>query len=145
MVILSLTAFVFFFVYQNNFSGKKGENNIEYVKINGQILKLDLAISSEEQAEGLSGRKVLADDAGMLFVFKESSLNFFWMKDMNFPIDIIWLDKNFRIIYFERNVLPSSFPKIFGPKQNSKYVLEVNTGFSEKNNLKEGNLVQFLP
>ena len=129
--------------------------NIKYVKIGGQVIKVDLALTPTEQEKGLSGRKSLAEDAGMLFIFPKPSRNYFWMPDMNFPIDIIWLaphslgevglDENLQVIYIKKDASPGSYPETFGPNENSKYVLEVSAGFSEKNNVKEGNLVEFLP
>jgi uncharacterized protein len=118
---------------------------VHFVKIAGQNVKVELALTPKEQEKGLSGRENLADDAGMLFVFKNPGKYSFWMKDMNFPIDIIWLNENFKVIYIKKNAEPSSYPDSFGSGVDSKYVLEVNSGFSEKNNLKEGDLVKFLP
>jgi len=130
-------------------------NKIQYVKIAGQIIKVDLALTLETQSQGLSGRKDLKEDEGMLFVFSAqggsasggeiNNRHYFWMKDMNFPIDIIWFGEDLKVVYIEKNAQPVSFPTTFGPEEDSKYVLEVISGFSEKNNLKEGNKVEFLP
>ena len=124
---------------------KLAKNKINYVKIAGKLLKVDLATTTREQEQGLSGRKDLADDAGMLFIFQKPSVNYFWMKDMNFPIDMVWIDENFQVVYIEKNAKPESYPKTFGPNKNSKYVLEVQARFSEKNNLKVGEKIEFLP
>jgi hypothetical protein len=119
--------------------------SIKYVKIGGVTLKIDLATTPEAQTQGLSGRKSLAEDAGMLFIFPESGKYFFWMKDMNFPIDMIWLGADQKIIYLKKNALPKLFPETYGPDIASKYVLEVSANFCEKNNLKVGDGVEFLP
>ena len=119
--------------------------NIKYIKITGQILKVELALTQDEQEKGLSGRKDIKEDEGMLFIFKKSSIHNFWMKEMNFPIDIIWIDENFQVIYIEKNTNPESYPESFGINQNSKYVLEVKANFSDKNNLKVGEKVKFFP
>lgn len=123
---------------------KIADNSIEYVKIGGVTLKVDLATTPKEQEQGLSGRISLGSDEGMLFIFPEPSLNYFWMKDMNFPIDMIWIGENQKIIYIKKNALPESFPDTYGPQKNSKYILEVNANFCEKNNLKENDSVEFL-
>jgi hypothetical protein len=120
-------------------------SDIQYVKIAGQTLKVDLATTPQAQAQGLSGRKNLASDAGMLFIFPTPDKYYFWMKDMNFSIDMIWLNENLQVIYIEKNADPASYPDTFGPNQNSKYVLEVSSGFSDKNNLKVGDFAGFLP
>jgi hypothetical protein len=120
-------------------------NNIRYVKIAGQTIKVDLALTPETQAQGLSGRKTLKEDEGMLFIFAQPGRYSFWMKDMNFPIDIIWLNENLQVVFIEKNLLPASYPQTFTPLGTSKYVLEVQAGFAEKNNLEDGDSAQFLP
>lgn len=143
---ITLFAFLAFFLFTNSASKNIFQiENIKYVKISGQIIKVDLALTLETQSQGLSGRKSLKEDEGMLFIFKKPEPHYFWMKDMNFPIDIIWLGEDLKVVYVEKNAQPISFPTTFGPKEDSKYVLEVISGFSEKNNLKEGNKVEFLP
>lgn len=152
-IIITILFVVFCFLFIKNIENKniskinvKQEiNNIKYIKIANKILKVELADTEEEQIKGLSGRQKIENGTGMLFVFKKPSVNYFWMKDMNFPIDIIWIDENFQIINIEKNVKPESYPTTFGPKEDSKYVLEVEALFSEKNNLKLGEKVEFLP
>ena len=83
-------------------------------------------------------------DEGMLFVFNHTGKYPFWMKDMNFPIDIIWIGEDLRVVYIKKDAKPESYPETFTPNQDAKYVLEVFSSFSEKNNLKEGDRVKFL-
>ena len=145
IVISLLIIFGFFSLNNITFSNKIGGNQIHFVKIDGQTLKVDLATTPGAQAQGLSGRKSLAEGEGMLFVFPKPSKYFFWMKNMNFPIDIIWLDANQKIIYLKKDALPELFPETYGPEKNSLYVLEVKALFTEKNNSKLGDKVEFLP
>jgi uncharacterized membrane protein (UPF0127 family) len=144
VIILFLGVITFFLSRQNIFLQKTKGNDVKFVKIVGQVVKIELALTQKEQEQGLSGHESLKNDEGMLFVFSKPQKNHFWMKDMNFPIDIIWIDENFRVIYIQKNVLPSSYPNSFGPAVDNSYVLEVSSGFSEKNNLKEGDSVEFL-
>lgn len=127
-------------------------NNIQYVKIAGKTLKVDLATTAKTQEQGLSGRKSLKENEGMLFVFDHMDKYSFWMKNMNFPIDIIWIGsastqggEDLHVVYIKKNTLPESYPETFTPNVDAKYVLEVNASFSEKNNLKVGDRVEFLP
>jgi len=134
----------------------KGEQSFivketKFVKIGGQMIKVELATTEETQKRGLSGRTMMKDGEGMLFIFSKPGKYFFWMKEMNFPIDMIWLapsdvgiDKNFKVIYIKKDADPSSYPESFGPDVDNQYVLEVSADFSEKNNLKEGDRVEFL-
>ncbi|MEX2029032.1 MAG: DUF192 domain-containing protein [Candidatus Paceibacterota bacterium] len=119
-------------------------SDIKYVKIAGVVVEVELALTSEEMSRGLSGRDTLPENTGMLFVFDQLGKYSFWMKDMNFPIDIIWLTDDLHVIYIERNARPESFPETFGPDAEAKYILEVMAGFAEKYNLKEGDKVEFL-
>ena len=117
--------------------------NIKHVKIAGQSVKVDLALTSAAQEQGLSGRSGLGENEGMLFIFAKPGMYAFWMKDMNFAIDMIWLSEDLKVVYIKKDALPMSYPGSFVPKDNAKYVLEVPAGFSEKNNLKEGDSAVF--
>jgi uncharacterized membrane protein (UPF0127 family) len=116
---------------------------------------IEVASTSEKQEKGLSGKNKLMEfvrdqkirTEGMLFVFSEPRVLNFWMKDMNFDLDIIWLDENLKIVHIEKNALASSYDKqnpenstIYSNGNNlAKYVLEINAGLSGKLNLKIGN------
>ncbi len=118
-------------------------DNIKYIKIANQEIKVELALTSEQKEKGLGGRSELGEDTGMLFIFEKPGKYSFWMKDMNFPIDIIWFDENLKVIYIQKNAMPESYPETYGPNENAKYVLEVVAGFADKNNLQLGDSVLF--
>ncbi len=79
---------------------------------------------------GLSYFKTLPADQGMLFLFDQSGRYPFWMKGMNFPLDIIWLkkvsDNTFRVVYVAENVDPDTYPRSFDPGVDADAVLEIN-------------------
>lgn len=104
---------------------------------------VDLATTPEQRSQGLSGRHSLREDEGLLFVFDKPGQYGFWMKEMNFPIDIIWLDESKRIIYIKKDARPELYPEVYGPTTDAKYVLEVVAGFSDKHNVKEGDRAEF--
>lgn len=127
-------------------------SKISTVEIAGQDIKVEVVGTDAKRQLGLSGHAPLADNQGMLFVFDQPAKYGFWMKDMLFPLDIIWLAPHslgevgidtVKVVYIQKNLQPSSYPNSFGPNQNSLYVLEVNAGFSDKNNLKIGDEVKF--
>ena len=138
---------VIFFIACFLFLPKKNiqTDAIQYIKIAGQTVKVDLALTPGAQEQGLSERTSLEENKGMLFVFSKPARYSFWMKDMNFPLDMIWINENLQVIYIAKDADPSSYPGTFSPSSDAKYVLEVNADFLEKNNLKEGDTVQFLP
>jgi len=147
IIIIIFILIISFLLINKN---KNSENNFDvrhtkYVKIGDEIIKVDLALTPTEQELGLSIKDNLKNDEGMLFIFNNSGVYPFWMKDMSFPIDIIWIGDDFRIVYIKKDAKKDSYPEIFDPNKNSKYVLEVNALFSEKKNLKEGDKVEFLP
>lgn len=109
---------------------------------NGYI-KAELATSSEQLEKGLSGRSSLALDAGMLFVFSEVATRGFWMRNMSFPIDIVWVDKNKNVIGITEDVDPDTYPNIFFPPSPVKYVLELNAGYADKNGIASGTPLTF--
>ncbi|HEU0085469.1 MAG TPA: DUF192 domain-containing protein [Candidatus Paceibacterota bacterium] len=115
------------------------------IKIGEKILLVDLKNTPSSRAQGLSGRESLSPDEGMLFVFETPGRYPFWMKDMNFSIDIIWLDENLNIVHIKEGATPLSYPATFVSETDGKYVLETVSGFSRKNNIEVGDKLEFLP
>lgn len=113
------------------------------LKLGNQEFVVELAVTPEEKERGLSGRAALAPRAGLLFVWSDPQIPSFWMKDMNFPIDIIWLNAEQKIVGINKHVAPNTFPKTFSPSGPVQFVLEVNAGASDENNLKIGDLIHF--
>lgn len=144
-LIIIIFLFLCFFLIKNNISKNFEIGQIQSIKIAGKTLKVDLALTADEQERGLSGRNFLGEDEGMLFVFNQADKYSFWMKDMRFPIDIIWISDDLRVVFLKENVSPETYPEAFTPSQNARYVLEVSAGFSKKENLKPGDRVEFLP
>lgn len=96
--------------------------------------------TKKKRTEGLSGFDKLGQIEGMFFVFPENDRHGIWVKDMNFPLDIIWLNDHKEIIFIEKDVKPSSYPKVFVPDKPSKYVIEFNAGFVERHKLRVGDV-----
>lgn len=113
------------------------------IKIGEIALKAEVADTPVKQEEGLSGRAKLDENQVMLFVFSKSGYHSFWMKNMNFPIDLAWIDEHKKIIHIESNVSPNTFPKIFNSPIPSLYVLETRANFFIEQGIKIGDLVNF--
>ncbi len=114
------------------------------VILGGKVFRMDIADSYAVQERGLSGHKPLLDDQGMIFIFPRSDIYYFWMKGMLYPLDIIWVDQNFKIIHIEKSLSSDTYPKTFGPSSPSLYVLEISAGESLKLGLKIGDSVEFV-
>jgi len=82
----------------------------------------------------------LVEVDGMLFVFEEEKRHPFWMKDMHFPIDIIWISGERKVLEITYGVSPETYPDIFQPQQPVKYVIEVEAGRAEEINIEEGSV-----
>lgn len=120
------------------------EEGLPAVLLGETTFKVEIVDTQDKRTLGLSGRESLPDDSGMLFVFENSYFHGFWMKDMNFPIDIIWLDENLKVVHIEKNVQPESFPEVYLPDKPALYVLEINAGEAEKNSIKVGSEIVFI-
>ncbi len=104
---------------------------------------LEIADTPLLQERGLSYRAGLAPNTGMLFAFDTPRVLKFWMKDMNFPIDIIWLDQNKKVVHIEHSLSPSTYPDSFGPETPTQYVIEIPAGGAKRAGVVVGNGVSF--
>ena len=98
------------------------------VELGGKLFDADVVDTDDERVQGLSGRENLARNEGMLFVFDEPGKYCFWMKDMNFAIDMLWLDGSGKVVHMAENATPDSYPQQFCPDTEASYVFEVNAG-----------------
>ncbi|MCU0660477.1 MAG: DUF192 domain-containing protein [Candidatus Pacebacteria bacterium] len=113
------------------------------INIAGKTLRIEFVDTMSEKETGLAKYAQIHDDFGMVFVFTMPGKYGFWMKDMHFPIDIIWIGEDMTVVHIERDISPDSYPKIFYPNTDALYVLETKAGFSQKQNLKLGDPVSF--
>lgn len=102
---------------------------------------VELAATSIEQTRGLSNRTTLPENNGMLFVFPSEGVYRFWMKDMLFPLDIVWIAQNGTVVHIEKNAPPCSEACPYLGSAAAKFVLEVNTG-ELPSNIVIGTVVQ---
>lgn len=120
------------------------ELNLYDLRLGNAKIKVELAQSQGERGQGLGDRNSLPQNQGMLFIFETSDVYPFWMRDMKFPLDIIWLNEDYKVVYIEKNIKPESYPKTFQPLSPAKYVLEVNAGWANANNIKMDSEAVFL-
>jgi uncharacterized membrane protein (UPF0127 family) len=105
-------------------------------------LEAELANTRASRELGLSGRASMGDNEGLLFAFDKPGRYGFWMKDMQFPLDIIWINENGIVVSIERGLTPESYPKIFMNQAEASYVLEINAGLAERFGLYLGSKVK---
>ena len=121
------------------------------VRIGGLVITAELARTAGERTKGLSGRPSLPEDAGMLFVFPSEQQPTFWMKDMRFPLDFVWISADHHVVAVTANVPPpapgtpdGALPE-YSPDRPVLYALEVNGGVTARSGVLAGDLVTFTP
>lgn len=116
------------------------------VTLVGQVLNIQLAEDLPTQLAGLSNRPSMAENEGMLFVLAKTQTPEFWMKDMLFPLDIIWIrDGRVADIDSRLGIEPGKTDndlKRYLPKEAVNMVLEINAGWAETNHLSIGDEVK---
>ncbi|MDP3057278.1 MAG: DUF192 domain-containing protein [bacterium] len=145
---------LFFASYKPALAPENPESVFRELKINGKIINAEIADTPEKQVRGLSGRKNLSENQGMLFIFNTSDHHSFWMKDMNFSLDFIWISGD-EIMEITRNVKPEDYqpastsanrgepPRSLISKSKVDKVLEVNAGVADSLSIKEGDKIKF--
>ncbi len=116
-----------YFFWKNNAALKIEPDQIV---IRGHIFKIETIANESVKEKGLGGRQSICADCGMLFVFDKPDKYAFWMKDMQFALDLLWL-RDGRVVFLEKNVLPS-FMQTMIPAENADQVLELNAGTVDK-------------
>jgi uncharacterized membrane protein (UPF0127 family) len=98
-------------------------------------LAVRIANTPTTRAQGLSGTQPLKENEGMFFIFENDDLWGFWMRDMLYPIDIIWLSAQLEVVHIVHAVPPESYPATFEPEEKARYVLEVPAGFAARHGI----------
>lgn len=106
---------------------------------------MQIADTSELQELGLSYRTGLEKNNGMIFVFQKDNYYPFWMKDMSFDIDMIWVNSTGKVTYIVSGAKPDSYPTTYQAPELSRYVIELPTGAAAENNIKVGDLLSSIP
>ena len=108
--------------------------------LSGSIFCVEVVDTQDKLSKGLSLRKSLDESEGMLFIFEKPGVHGFWMKEMLFPIDILWFDSDQKLIGVSENTQPESYPEVFYPPSEIRYVLELPAGTFSKLNLSIGEI-----
>lgn len=123
------------------------DSNEIFIKIADTESTREQGLSGTDQLRVYENDKIVTTE-GMLFVFDSEQTMRFWMKDMNYDLDMIWLDKNMKVVDIQNAKASSYDPKnpnaaqIFSNNTPAKYVLEINSGLADKLNLKVGDILK---
>ncbi|MCG6922626.1 MAG: DUF192 domain-containing protein [Acidobacteria bacterium] len=111
----------------------------------GRVVQAEVMVSDHDRALGLMFRPSLPADRGLLFVFRRSDFHGIWMKNCRFPIDIVWLDEERKIVHVAENVPPCKADPCptYEPLRRATYVIELNAGQARRDELRVGATVSF--
>ena len=139
----------FWFVpfFGSNFAFAEGQDYAHAIVTTstGKEISVEVADTVEKRSLGLGKRSGLENGWGMLFVFEKRKQHGFWMKDMQFPLDIIWLE-NHRIVHILRNVQPAKSgvtPPVLTPPVVGNIVLEIDAGRADDLKLQVGQRLKY--
>jgi uncharacterized membrane protein (UPF0127 family) len=139
VILLSIGALLVLFVRFGVPEKKDGG-----VVINGtlrtekSVIPVRIVDTEKERTQGLSGTVSLPEGQGMVFIFDNPAPYGFWMKDMRYSIDIVWIDASFRVVGVTESVSPLSYPETFFAPVQVQYVLEMNSGDARRYGLAPG-------
>lgn len=111
------------------------------ITVGTESLQASIADTETEREMGLSGTPYLPVGIVKLFVFERSAPWGFWMKDMLYPIDILWLDENKVVVHIEPQLSPDTYPTSYESPTPARYVIEVQSGFSLSHHIVLGTKV----
>jgi uncharacterized membrane protein (UPF0127 family) len=111
----------------------------------GKVLQAEVMVSDEDRAMGLMFRSSLPLDRGMVFVFETADFHGIWMKNCKFPIDIVWLDEERRVVHVAEAVPPCRAEPcpVYNPMRRASYVIELNAGQARREKAVVGATVRF--
>lgn len=116
----------------------------QMVAIGNASVQAEVVDTPEARAKGLSGRSSISSEEGMLFVFGEDKEWAIWMKEMKFPIDIVWLDSDKKVVHFAENIQPDAEPYVeYKPPLPTRYVLELQAGKVKQADIRIGAQANF--
>ena len=109
------------------------------------VITVEVASDDATREQGLMYRDHLADDRGMVFLFPQAGEYPFWMKNTLIPLDMIWMDREHRIVHIAHDVPPCKADPCpnYPPKAQASSVLELAAGVAAKHHLADGNVLRF--
>lgn len=142
-LLFFLLVFSAFFFWENHAVDETDvlKRNMATIVFRQATVTAEVADTESLRIRGLSVHAPLSPDAGMWFDFGSTKYAGMWMKEMSFPIDILWFNEELRAVYIKENVLPESYPEVFSPTVPSRYVLEVPAGFVKEKGVSLGDRI----
>jgi uncharacterized protein len=143
-IILIIVSFFIYFIYNNLDLNNQIDINKKHkeICIKKICIKVEIAKTENERNIGLMYKEYLSENEGMFFIFENEDKHQFWMKNTFISLDIIWINRDFEIVdIIQAEPCVSLECDIYKPREKALYVLEVNKGFSLKNNIMIGDKI----
>ncbi len=147
MILNYFYVFCLFFIMTSCVSANNDELYIESysdtkLMINDYTFNTEIASTKEQKAKGMMFRPNIKENQAMLFAYESPRKMYFWMKNMLIPLDILFFDKNKKLVEIKKNVPPcltSDCPTYPTQLNNSQFVLEIKSGLADSLNIKVGD------
>lgn len=123
--------------FAHQFSGY----DVQEVKIGANLYTLYIADTPEKRTQGLSNVRTMPHSVGLAFIFEQAAPHSFWMKDMYFPLDFVYVNEG-KIVDLIENVPPESYPSTILPQYPALVVIELNAGQVKEGGLKIGDPIE---
>lgn len=98
---------------------------VAQVTLGATVIEAQVARTKAARMRGLGGRASLRQGEGMLFIFDRVDTHGIWMRDMQFALDVLWINEDFKVVDIRRGFTPDTFPEVATPAHPARYVLEV--------------------
>jgi len=146
LILAVIISLYFIFIKKPSEPQFKKEGEVTFYKILNRhfVKKVDIEVANnyDERMQGLMYRTKMDEDNGMLFIFEYPDIKSFWMKNTILPLDIMFIDSIGVIDTIYRHTTPYS-EKLVWSRKKVQFVVEMNTGWSDKNGVNEGDLIEF--
>ena len=119
------------------------KRNVSFSNATKYKYDIELATTISSQDIGLSSRSCFPLNGALIFLFPVDDKFGIWMKNMNFPIDVVWLDKDKKVVTILKDMQPSSYPKSYYPSSDARFVIELNSGQVDKAKIQEGQTLNW--
>lgn len=144
LIVCAIIGFVIIGAWHFYTNAVADDNPRGQVVIGQHTFKVEFAETLASQEQGLSDRNAMAQDEGMLFIFSAPKISTFWMKGMQFPLDVLWIEDGV-IVDISRNIPPPSqtggVPRTMSPTTPADMVLEINAGFVDQLHINTGDTI----
>jgi hypothetical protein len=145
LIVCAIIGFIIIGVWHFYSNAVAAHNPRGQVAIGQHVFKVEFAETLASQQQGLSDRDTMAQNEGMLFIFPAPKISTFWMKSMQFPLDVLWIEEG-TIVDISRNIPPPSqtggVPRTMSPVAPADMVLEINAGLVDQLRINTGDTIK---